>query len=55
MVEVDNNSREVAFDKYCTECKYFKTKETDEPCNECLEHPSNEGTSKPVNFKLMEG
>lgn len=43
--------KEVLFDQYCPKCKHFKVNETDEPCNTCLENPSNAHTSKPVNWE----
>lgn len=42
--------KEVYFDKYCKTCKYEKTKETDDPCNECLSEPSNLYSHKPVSW-----
>ena len=46
--EVD---KEVRFDVFCETCKHNKTKETEEPCNTCLESPSNAHTSKPVKWE----
>ena len=43
--------KEVNFEKYCKLCKYEKLEETLDPCNDCLDHPSNENTEKPVFFK----
>lgn len=40
----------VEFDKWCDKCKYCQVKETDDPCNECLENGKNEFSHKPVNF-----
>ena len=45
------NEKEVDFHTYCPLCKFNKTEEYEEPCNECLENPSNLGSHKPVNFK----
>lgn len=42
--------RIVDFNKYCDMCKYAKTKETDEPCCECLASPTNVHTSKPIKW-----
>ena len=42
--------KEVQFFKYCERCEYFKTKETDDPCNECLSVPMRQFTAKPINF-----
>lgn len=43
--------REVRFDIYCKKCEYQKLKETLDPCNDCLAHPSNNNTEKPVWFR----
>ena len=45
------NDKEVYFYKYCPECKYKSTPETDDPCNECLIHGSNVNSHKPVMFE----
>lgn len=33
---MDEKYKEVFFYKYCKTCKHEKTKETKDPCNECL-------------------
>ena len=43
--------KEVRFDLYCKKCKYEKKKETEEPCDQCLENPSNAHTDKPTNWE----
>ena len=43
--------QEVDFRKYCKTCQYQKLKETEHPCDECLEEPINQYTSKPVHWK----
>lgn len=43
--------RECDFKTYCPLCKYSDVKETDNPCNFCLEYPANEFTVKPVMFE----
>lgn len=50
-VYMNNEFKEVRFDKYCKTCEYEKTKDVDDPCNECLENPANLHSQKPVNFK----
>lgn len=45
------NEKEVDFHTYCPLCNFYETEDTEEPCNECLENPSNLGSRKPVNFK----
>ena len=52
MPEVTN--LEVEFDKWCKTCVYKDLEEKYDPCDECLEYPSNEETTKPVNYKASE-
>lgn len=40
--------KEVYFDKYCPTCKYETNLEAESPCDECLAHPSNTDSHKPV-------
>lgn len=53
-VVIDNDYKEVYFSEYCKTCKFEKTPETEDPCNECLEYPANLYTHKPVNWKEKE-
>ena len=46
-----NNELEVNFHKYCSTCKYEKIDEFKDPCNECLEYPTNAYSCKPINYK----
>lgn len=46
--------KEVFFDKYCPKCKHYKTKDYEDPCNECLNNPINANSHKPVYFKERE-
>ena len=41
----------VHFDEYCPTCKYETTPEKDNPCNECLDNPTNTNTRQPVMWK----
>jgi len=41
----------VEFDKYCKTCKYKDTKSFEDPCNECLDNPTNLHTKRPVCYK----
>lgn len=43
--------KEVYFDLYCKSCKYYKTDESEDPCDECLEYPFQEYSHKPMNYK----
>lgn len=44
----------VDFTTYCVQCKHRDCKDTDEPCNECLTHPTNYESMKPVKFEKVE-
>ena len=44
----------VHFHEYCRKCKYYEKKESEDPCNECLNNPGNMDSHKPVNFKEKE-
>lgn len=41
----------VHFDEYCVKCKNKNTKETEDPCNECLTNPVNEHSHKPILYE----
>lgn len=43
--------KEVLFFGYCPKCKYYGCENHDDPCNECLAHPWNEDSRKPVCFE----
>ena len=43
--------KEVYFSQYCYNCKYEKTLESKDPCDECLKNPVNIYSHKPVNWK----
>lgn len=44
----------VYFHDYCNKCKHQKLKDTEEPCNECLESPTNWNTHRPVKYEEKE-
>ena len=46
--------KEVYFEEYCKNCKYWEKKENEEPCDECLENPVNLYSHKPVNYEEKE-
>lgn len=50
-METTDGMKEVFFDKYCKSCRYEKTKESEEPCNECLSEPANQYSHKPVKYE----
>lgn len=47
---IDCNLREVDFEKYCKTCVDEDTDEVKDPCNECLSHPYNEQSAKPIHY-----
>lgn len=51
---MDEGIKEVYFYKYCKNCRYRDNKEDEEPCDECLNEPSNTYSHKPVYFKEKE-
>ena len=51
---MDEGIKEVYFCKYCENCQYRYNKEDEEPCDECLNEPSNTYSHKPVYFKEKE-
>lgn len=48
---MESNNKEVYFNKYCNTSKDKNVKETNDPSNECLDHPSKTNSHKPVNYK----
>lgn len=47
----DPNVFIVDFAEYCPKCEHSALKDTDEPCNECLDEAVNISSYKPVKFK----
>lgn len=45
---MENTDKEVRFDIYCQTCHNKNTPETEDPCNDCLAEPINQGTKKPI-------
>lgn len=47
--------KEVYFNEYCPTCKHKKVENglwyEDDPCNECLDNPTNLYSHKPVNYE----
>jgi hypothetical protein len=46
-----NNTKFVDFLTYCETCKYKNLKESEEPCDICLEYPVNFDSHKPVKWE----
>lgn len=47
--------KEVPFDVFCPLCAYKGIDDGDDPCNDCLAHPSNQNTRMPQEFKPASG
>ena len=41
----------VDFKKYCDTCKYKELNSACDPCNECLDNPTNLHTTRPLRYK----
>lgn len=48
---MENHELFVEFDQYCKTCQHEKLSEIESPCDECLEHPVNVDSAKPVHYK----
>ena len=48
---MDNEYKEVYFDQYCKSCAHKEKKDTDAPCDECLDNPINLYSHKPVKWE----
>lgn len=44
----------VNFRLYCPKCANYEVPQDEEPCNECLNYPTNRYSEKPVNYKEKE-
>lgn len=49
-----SKDKECYFGEYCHKCQYKDLEESEEPCNECLTHTTNEWTHRPFCFKEEE-
>lgn len=48
---MEDSMKEVYFDQYCKTCRYEKTAEHEDPCDECLNNPTNVYSHKPVKYE----
>lgn len=46
----NSDTQLVKFNVYCKHCTYFNIKETEEPCNSCLEEGGREQSHIPARF-----
>ncbi len=44
----------VAFEEYCVSCEFLDHNDAEEPCHECLSHPTNTHSIQPINYKKAE-
>lgn len=49
-----NDMKEVDYFTYCSQCEHKELGENESPCDECLEEPLNEGSTKPIHFVRKE-
>lgn len=40
--------------RYCDSCKFKDVADYEDPCNECLNNPTNLHSVKPINYKKKE-
>lgn len=48
---MEESYKEVYFNQYCDSCKHKEKKETEDPCDDCLENPVNVYSHKPVRWE----
>lgn len=48
---IEHEYKEVYFHQYCESCEFKDLKDHQDPCNECLDEPTNLHSHKPVNYK----
>ena len=46
--------KEVYFDNFCALCKHKDNKESEPPCDDCLNEPVNENSHRPLYFEKKE-
>lgn len=47
----ESNEVFVQYEVYCNRCVNKNTPEWEDPCDDCLSCPVNEGSVKPINYK----
>lgn len=48
---MEESYKEAYFNQYCDSCKHKEKKETEDPCDDCLENPVNVYSHKPVRWE----
>ena len=51
MIMNENGEKLVSFCEYCRNCVYAQTEPSEDPCCECVSHPVNLFSERPVFFK----
>ena len=51
---METSTKEVYFNVYCEKCAYKDEKETEDPCDDCLNHSYNDDSHKPVRWEAKE-
>lgn len=51
---MENNLHLVEFDKWCESCKHKNRKDTEEPCDSCIEVPARPDSRKPERWEADE-
>lgn len=47
--------KEVYFHYYCPKCVFADVPESEDPCDRCLEYPSNQHSHKPIEYRPARG
>lgn len=48
---MDKEYKEVFFHQYCKTCEHESVDENKNPCEECLDNPTNLDSHKPINWE----
>ena len=54
MPSFTNEDKIVRYDRYCKTCKHYPLNQAEEPCNTCLDNPTNGYSRKPVKYEKKE-
>lgn len=54
MASFTNEDKIVRYDRYCKTCKHYPLNQAEEPCNTCLDKPTNGYSRKPVKYEKKE-
>lgn len=45
------NPKIVEYNEWCIKCQNILKKDSENPCNDCLNTPVNQGSKKPINYE----